>query len=337
MVFRLLVAKSQVRGLLEVPSASSGPPSVDTSHDISFLRESVFPDEPSRVAVFPGVVDLLVARSAVLIHDDRILFCRVEVSRSHHPSIEFHPFRRLERENFRLADVELRVFLLQSFVVFEHPYHLAVRIPECSDIRRVDVGEDIDKVLASLREFRFMSAFFLGEHPFLPLSVDAIDILFERAALIGRIEEELSLSVGAIVIVDDKFPFRQLRRHRPVLVVEIEMPESVALRQQDELSISEVHVIIERSLDIILGFLPDEQPSLSVPRVCLVDVTSVLMPVERDNRHLVFPRHRQHARDISVVVERHVDCLNPLRLQVAAEHHDLCVLLSRLRILIFII
>ena len=105
LVFRFLVTHRHVSTFLEIGSTSTCATSIDTHHDVSLLSKSMFPNESTSIAVVPRVMNLLIARTAILIHQHRILLVGIERSRLNHPAIELHSFRSLEREKFWFSDI----------------------------------------------------------------------------------------------------------------------------------------------------------------------------------------------------------------------------------------
>ena len=105
LVFRFLVTHRHVGTFLEISATSPCTTSIDTHHDVPLLSKSMFPNESTSIAVVPRVVNLLIAWSAVLIHEHRILLVGIEGSRLYHPAIELHSFRSLEREKLWFSDI----------------------------------------------------------------------------------------------------------------------------------------------------------------------------------------------------------------------------------------
>jgi len=83
-----------VRAFAERFAAEPGSPAVDAGDDIALLRQHVRPFHR------PAVGDLLRSGTAVLGHQHRVFFRRVEIAGPQQIAVQFDAFRIPEREKF---------------------------------------------------------------------------------------------------------------------------------------------------------------------------------------------------------------------------------------------
>ena len=89
----LELAQTEVGTFLELSATAARASVVDTDTHIALLGQVLLEDGPIAVhADAPLVQHLLVARTAILIHDDRVAFRRVKVGRLDHPSVQDDAF-----------------------------------------------------------------------------------------------------------------------------------------------------------------------------------------------------------------------------------------------------
>ena len=222
------------------------------------------------------------------------------------------------------------ICLFQFFVVFQHSHHVSFSVAERGDIRCVDIREHIDEVLASFRKLRTVHTFLSGEAFYISFDVHTAHILLKGASLIAGIIEGLTFLICSVEVVDGKTAFCELAVEGSVLIIEIEVAVSVTLRHHNKLTFREIEIIVERRLNIFVRSLAHEEFSLSITRVCHVDITSVLMAVERDDGDFLRVSRGEDSRDIAIDIKRHVQCLNLSCFEVVAECGDFSVVFPRL-------
>ena len=91
LITRLQFTQSQIGTLLKGSPATACTAIVHTHTDISLLGKILFQDSSvSAHADTPLVEHLLIAGTAILVHDDRVFLRWVEVLGFYHPAVQFH-------------------------------------------------------------------------------------------------------------------------------------------------------------------------------------------------------------------------------------------------------
>ena len=106
MVVGLELAQLQIGALLELGTTSASASIVDTDADETLLAEVLFEQgTTTSLADVPGILDLLAAWTAILIHDHGVLLGRVEIDGLQHPCVQLHAIGRRDGEQLWLAEL----------------------------------------------------------------------------------------------------------------------------------------------------------------------------------------------------------------------------------------
>ena len=120
------LSQFQIGTLLKICTASTSTAIVNTYTKESLLTQILFQDGSlTRHSNIPAVSHLLITRTTILVHDDGITLRRIEVCWLYNPTIQLNTLRRCEGEEFALAQLILREFLLKWFVVNQRRQLLA--------------------------------------------------------------------------------------------------------------------------------------------------------------------------------------------------------------------
>ena len=149
----------------------------------------------------PGILHLLRSWTAILIHNDGILFLRIEVLGFYHPGNELL-MRCGENDKCFLAHIIGGILRLQFLVVDERGERLALIVAERIDGRIVDVAPSQDKVFEIFREDSTIPAFIWCQAVGLAVTMVHIDLLVHRVVQGSKINVTRRLIV-AVDVSDD--------------------------------------------------------------------------------------------------------------------------------------
>ncbi len=190
---------------------------------------------PEPLGPAPAVDDLLAARAAVGVDEERVLPARVEVARFDEVGVQRRPVGSGDGHELRGREVVGRKPLLQVRVVHERRQLLAARPVERGRRRRgrrrvrvdevVEVAREVDGVPAGAgRDLRRGAA----------VEGDAVEVPLQRA--LGR-RRDVGRAVGlvdAVEVGDVPLPARDLADEVAVVLVEVEVAVPVAVAPPDE-------------------------------------------------------------------------------------------------------
>ena len=152
----------------------------------------------------PTVEYVLRARTAVLVHNHRILLGWVEVGRFHDPAVQLYAVAGSKGEEFLARQVHRSYLLCQFLVVYQCGKCFAGVVVNGNYRRSSYVRECIDVILHALAEDSLVGTFFARQLGLATLCVYLVDCGAERASFITTI----IIGIGLFVPTQETFHFK---------------------------------------------------------------------------------------------------------------------------------
>ena len=258
LIFGLQFTKFQIGAFFKLRAASTRAASIDDDEDVALLVHVAFPDAASAETYLPVVGHFLRARTAILVHDDGILLCGVEVFRFLHPAIELNALARSEGKELLLTR-EGRHLFFQLFVVQKCRQCLSVAIAQSGNIRCSSVRPHVHKVVEIFGEGSAVRTCFSGEFARTSVFIVHIYRTAQRAFLCRLIIAVARFRVVAIERRHVVVALRERPHELSVEIVEINVLVAGAIRDKSELSWIESQGIVGTLLNIFSAILAQSQ------------------------------------------------------------------------------
>ena len=231
LVVHLVMPEVQVGRLQEITPAHPRTAPLDHRENIALLRQHLLQTAPVAVAI----LHRLRTRSAIRIHQHRILFLGIEVVRFEQRGVQRHAVRCGKRRELPFAErvlVELRHRIRLDARDMLPARAIELRVRRSSAIRmRVEV------VLAVRRKEGFVRSRRVGQPDNIAAAIEqhAEQLPLHRGGVRGGEVGETMRCIYPDQRVHIPFPLRQLAQHFARQVVQIEVVEAVAVGMPDEL------------------------------------------------------------------------------------------------------
>ena len=281
-VLGLVLAELQVSHLLEHLALRAATTVVDGHADNAMLGKQL---HPPIVAVGPGIVHGLVARTAVDINQHGVFLGGVEIGRQNLPSIHIHlgaigqcEGRVADFQEFLLAEVEGLQFLGKLVVVLQNAHQFAFVGVKFKLTRLSDGAININKVAEVVAETRLVGTLATNHLAHLTFQIDSVNLTLDGRFLSGL--EKHFLAIEAVDLGHVPRAVGELLHQSAIKQIEVDMVVAALLGSHQEAVTIVEEVPVVGDVDVIVIGLIVKHTALARGGVGGQNLQMVLMAVE---------------------------------------------------------